>query len=177
MKRSTILILSDLHYAGAAEQIRRDFEWCDIPNPWLRGLAKQYYRHLWMRDPLAHNGQLDRFLGHSEPPECVIANGDFSCDSAFVGLSDDAALASAQECLDKLRTKFGDRFHATIGDHELGKTGLFGTRGGMRLASWTRTVDDLRLAPCWRVTLGNYVLLGVTSSLIALQTYSNEAKH
>ena len=174
MSRSTILIVSDIHYAGAAEQTRRDFEWRSIARPWLRLLAKQYYRHIWMRDPFAHNGQLDRFLSHPESPDCVIANGDFSCDSAFVGVSDDAAFASAQECLVKLRDKFGAHFHATIGDHELGKVWLFGERGGMRLASWARAVDGLGLNPFWRVTRGNCVLLGVTSSLIALPVYQRD---
>ena len=174
MSRSTILIVSDLHFAGAAEQTRRDFEWRGIARPWLCLLAKLYYHHIWMRDPFAHNGQLERFLSHPEPPDCVVANGDFSCDSAFVGVSDDAAFQSAEECLGKLRAKFPGKLHCTLGDHELGKVWLFGERGGMRLASWTRAVDGLGLKPFWRVTRGNYVLLGVTSSLIALPVYRRD---
>lgn len=174
VSHSNILIVSDIHYAGAAEQARRDFEWRGLPQPGLRCLARLYYRHIWMRDPFAHNARLDCFSSHPEPPDCVVANGDFSCDSAFVGVSDDAAFASAQECLGKLRAKFGAQFHGTIGDHELGKVWLFGERGGMRLASWTRTVDGLGLQPFWRVTLGNYVLLGVTSSLLALPVYRRD---
>ena len=88
-----------------------------------------------------------------------------------VGVSDDAALQSARECLEKLRGKFGPNFRATYGDHELGKMSLLGKRGGIRLASFWRARDDLKLEPLWRVELGNNVLLGVTSSLVALPLF------
>jgi hypothetical protein len=48
---------------------------------------------------------------------------------------------------------------------------FFGGRGGMRLASWTRARQELGLEPFWQLTLGNYVLLGVVSSLIALPIF------
>ena len=83
------------------------------------------------------------------PVDGVIGNGDYSCDSAFIGVSDDAACQSAEECLAKLRAKFGGTFRATIGDHELGKFSLLGARGGMRLASYHRTCNELALEPFW----------------------------
>src|ERR1051325_6794788 len=109
----TVAILSDIHYASSAEQARgEDYEFRGIKNSLLRRAAKTYRHWIWLRHPLGQNGQLDRFLGEVNDVDCVIANGDYSCDSAFVGLSDDAARESAKECVEKLHTKFGERFHA-----------------------------------------------------------------
>src|SRR5262249_42766204 len=74
----------------------------------------------------------------------------------------------------KLRQRFGTALHATIGDHELGKISFLGGLGGMRLASYHRTVRELGLERFWRVELGRYVLIGVTSSLIALPVFEPE---
>jgi hypothetical protein len=75
--------------------------------------------------------------------------------------------------LEKLRRRFGEKVFFTIGDHELGKMSLFGNRGGLRLASWTRSLE-LKLEPFWCHDLGEYVLMGVTSSLLALPVYEPE---
>ena len=99
-----------------------------------------------------------------------MANGDYSCNSGFVGVSDPAAGQSAQECLGKLRAKFGDRARSTIGDHELGKQALFGG-GQMLLASWHTATETLGLPPFWQLVIGRYTLMGVTSTLIALPVY------
>ncbi|MEW6155808.1 MAG: hypothetical protein AB1813_00135 [Verrucomicrobiota bacterium] len=128
-----------------------------------------------MRDPFAHNHLLDRFLNEAPPVDRVIANGDFSCDSAFVGVCDAAAFASAEECLHKLRARFRELLLATIGDHELGKTSLVGGKGGLRLESWNRAVEGLQLKPFWRIELEDYLLIGITSSLVALPVYGQEA--
>lgn len=69
---------------------------------------------------------------------------------------------------EKLRARFAPNFRATMGDHELGKLSFFGGRGGMRLAAFHRARQELGLPSFWRVELGNYVILGVTSSLLAL---------
>lgn len=172
--KNTILIVSDIHYAGAGERERRGHETKIIANPLLRKAVKAYRHFIWMRDPFGHNHLLDRFLNHAGSVDYVVANGDYSCDTAFVGVSDDAACASAKECLIKLRGKFGGKFQAAIGDHELGKMSLFGGAGGMRLASWHSAQSDLFLEPFWRVEMGRYVLMGVTSSLIALPVYAPE---
>jgi hypothetical protein len=168
----TVAILSDIHYAGAAERARGDdFEFRDLRNPLLREVFRMYRHLIWMRHPLRHNAQLDRFLGEVGNVDYVVANGDYSCGSGFVGVSDDAALQSAAECLDKLREQFGDRLRLTFGDHELGKLSVLGARGGMRLASWRRATGELGLQPYWRLELGHYVLLGVVSSLVALPVF------
>src|SRR5258708_1968433 len=136
MARSlTLGILSDVHYASAAEQARgKDYENIGIPNPLLRLGVRLYRRFIWLREPLQKNYLLDRFIDQGGDPDYVIANGDYSCDSSFVGVSDEAACQSVRECLGKLRSKFADRLCVNFGDHELGKVSFFGGRGGMRLA-------------------------------------------
>jgi hypothetical protein len=42
----------------------------------------------------------------------------------------------------------------------------------MRLASWRRAIDELGLRSFWKHELGNYVLQGVVSSLVALPVFS-----
>lgn len=173
-ERTTIVVLSDPHYAGAEERKRRGFQWRHLRHPLRRRLARAYYHHVWLRDPFAHNELLDRVIEQAGSADIVVANGDYSCDSAFVGVSDDAALASAEECVTRLRRAFGERLRLTIGDHELGKVWLFGGRGGLRLESWRRTVEKLHLRPFWSMDAGRHTLLGVTSSLIALAVFEAE---
>lgn len=170
MSRPLILaILSDPHYAGAAERlVGDDYEYRDLVNPWLRR-AYHFYRHfIWLRHPLRQHGQLDRFLAEVGPVDYAIANGDYACSTGFIGLAHDPSFESARECVGKLRAHFGARLRLVCGDHEFGKLSLIGGRGGMRLAGWYRTVNDLGIEPFWRLDVGRYTLLGVTSSLIAL---------
>jgi 3',5'-cyclic AMP phosphodiesterase CpdA len=173
-----IVILSDVHYASAAEQARgEDYEFRDLSNPLLRLIVRIYRRYYWLRHPLSQNYLLDRFLDQATPlnPDYVIANGDFAVNTAFLGLSDEAAFQSARECLEKLRSRFGEKLRATYGDHELGKLSFFGGRGGMRLESWKRAWEELGMEPFWQLALGSYLLVGVVSSLIALPVYLSEA--
>jgi hypothetical protein len=168
----TIAIVSDIHYASAAEQARgNDYEFRGIDSPFARLLLRFFRYFIWQRQPLGRNYLLDRFLVQTSNADHLIANGDYSCNSGFVGISDDAAFQSAQECLGKLRAQFGANMRATFGDHELGKIGFFNGKGGMRLASWRRARADLGLEPFWRLEIGRYVLMGVTSSLIALPIF------
>jgi hypothetical protein len=124
-----------------------------------------------MREPLNQNYLLERFFEQIGPIDYLIANGDYCCNTAAVGVSEDAACQSAKECLQKLRSKFGMRLQINYGDHELGKMSFFGGRGGMRLASWRRAREELGLEPFWRVTLGRYVMIGLVSSLVALPVF------
>jgi hypothetical protein len=167
----TVAILSDVHYAGAAERARgNDYEFRTIANPFLRAVARAYRHVIWMRHPLDQAPQLDRFLAEVGPADYLVANGDYSCDSGFVGMSDPAAGQSARECIGKLRAKFGERARFTIGDHELGKRALFGG-GQMRLTSWHIATETLGLPPFWQLAIGRYTLVGMTSSLIALPAH------
>jgi len=170
-----LLLLSDVHFAAAAEQARGDdYELVGVTNPLLRLGLKCHHRFFWLHRQLHQNHLLDQFLEQAGPADHVIANGDFSCDTGFIGVSDDAACESARISLGRLRDKFGVKFHATFGDHELGKRGFIGGQGGMRLASFHRAQTELGLKPCWQLEAGNYVLLGVVSSLLALPVYEAE---
>lgn len=170
-----LFVISDVHYAGAAEQARHDFCNTIISHPLRRLVVRAYRWFIWMRDPFGHNHLLDKFLGAASNADLVIANGDYSCDSAFIGVADDAAFQSAQECLAKLRAQFRDTFHATIGDHELGKKTLAADAGGLRIASYHRATEGLGLKAFWQFDLGNHVLIGVTSTLLALPVFESEA--
>ncbi len=174
--RIRIAILSDPHYAGAAERARGgDYELRAIANPLLRAAVRLYRHFIWMRNPFDQSRQLDRFLNEIGPVECVVANGDYSCDSGFVGVSDPAAFASAEECVGKLRARFGGRIRFTHGDHDLGKLPIVGDHGGMRLASWSRATERLNLPAFWQLPLENYLLLGVSSPLITLPAHQADA--
>jgi hypothetical protein len=171
-QRFKIAILSDIHYAGAAEQARGDdYEYRDLPNPFLRQAVRAYRHFIWMRHPLRQGKQLDRFLAEVGHVDYVVANGDYACSTGFVGLADDASFESARECVGKLREKFGDSLRLNFGDHEVGKLSIFGARGGMRLAGWHRSVEQLGIAPFWTLELGRYALIGIVSTLVALPVF------
>lgn len=174
MSRSfRLALLSDIHYAGPAERARgEDYDYRDVANPLLRHAYHAYRHFIWLRHPLRQNGQLDRFLAEVGQVDYAIANGDYSCSTAHLGLSDDAAFESATECIGKLRARFGPQLRLTFGDHELGKFSLGGERGGMRLAGWRRSTDELGIQPFWQLELGRYVLIGVVSTLLALPLYA-----
>ena len=168
----TIAILSDIHHAGPIEQARgEDYEFRNISNPFLRFVDRAYRHLVWLRHPLEQGRQLDRFLAEIGPVDYVVANGDYPCDTAYGGVSDPGSFQSAQECLGKLRSRFGNRVRFTIGDHELGKMMLFGGKGGMRFASWQIATRQLALQPFWQLAVGRYLLLGVASPLVALPAF------
>lgn len=174
-RRFQVAVLSDVHYAGPREQAEGDdYETRVIQNPCLRFALRLYREHIWLRYPLRQNGQLDRFLTEVPTVDYVIANGDYCCNTSALGLSDDAAMESAQTCVSKLRQRFGDRLHLNFGDHELGKLRLMGARGGLRLKSWERGLTELGVRPFWRLELGDYVLFNCVSTLIALPVFEHD---
>ena len=171
-RTATLLVLSDVHYASAAEQARGQYlELEDISHPLLRLLLQSYHRFVWMHRPLSQNYLLESCLGQAGPATMAVLNGDLACDTSSVGVSDDATLSSARECLAPLQERFGPNLRVTWGDHELGKINLSGVRGGMRLDSFHRVRNELKLPPFWRMEMGRYVLLGVASSLVALPVF------
>jgi hypothetical protein len=173
MRNCTVGIVSDIHYASAAEQARgHDYEMRAITNPLVRSLARFYRHYLWQRHPLLNNHLLDQFLERASGFDYLIANGDYSCNTAFVGVSDDAACQSVLECVGKLRQQFGPNLRVVYGDHELGKVPMFASNGGLRLASWRRARQEIGLDPFWCLEIGRYVLLGVVSTLVALPTFA-----
>jgi hypothetical protein len=174
MSRKTILVVSDIHYACEAERLRHGHELHVVKNWFARTFVRLYRDHFWLRNPTEHNHLLDQFFLVAPQADYVVANGDYSCNTAFIGVADDAACQSARECLSKLRGRFSPNFSETFGDHELGKTSLFGDAGGTRIASWHRAQTDLGLKPFWTVEIGNHVLMGVVSTLIALPVFEPE---
>jgi hypothetical protein len=173
-KRIKFLICSDIHYASDLEKQRGSYEVNAIESAFWRAVVRNYRRYYWLRDPFAHNHLLEQILQPPFEPDWVVANGDYSCDSAFIGMCDPAALQSAKESLGALRTRFPEKVLAVFGDHELGKMSLGGGKGGMRLKSLEIAQSELGLEPLWTRRFGNYVLLGVTSSLIAMPIYIRE---
>ena len=103
---ATVLIVSDIHHAGPAERERVGYELDCAPNWPVRQLVRAYRGLVWQRDPLGTGRFLEAFLRRSGAADFVIANGDFNADSRFVGVSDAAAYASAEECLGRLRARF-----------------------------------------------------------------------
>lgn len=167
-----LAILSDIHFAGAGERARgNDYEVSHIRKPLVRALVKTYRNVLWLRNPVDQNHLLDQFLAKVGSPDYVIALGDYACDTAFLGVGDDAVCESVRDCLEKLRQRFGDRFWPVLGDHDLGKVNLLGDRGAMSLASWRRATGQLGIEPFWQRKLGRYVLIAVASSLVALPVF------
>src|SRR5690606_24730955 len=108
-------------------------------------------------------------------PNLAIANGDYSCDSAFIGVADPAARQSAHECLSKLRLRIGERFRAVFGDHDPGKKSLCSGQGGLRLESLRIAQAALELQPFWTARVGRYLLVGITSTLAAMPVFRKEA--
>ncbi|MDB6025183.1 MAG: hypothetical protein JWM68_1406 [Verrucomicrobiales bacterium] len=174
MSRKTILVVSDIHYACEAEQARHGQEFRGVKNAFTRALLHAYRDYFWLKNPTRQNHLLDQFFLHATGADYVVANGDFSCNTGFIGVGDDAACQSAQECLGKLRRQFAPNFSGVFGDHELGKTSMAGNLGGMRLTSWHRAIIDLKLQPFWSVEFGDWLLIGVVSSLIALPVFEAE---
>lgn len=169
-----LLVVSDIHFAGPAEQARRGFEERAAAGPWLRTGVRAYRRYLWLADPMAHNHRVDAILKREPNPDAVVGNGDFTLDSAFVGVSDDAACASAKECLDRLRTAYPGRFQGILGDHEIGKKSFVGGAGGVRQLSLERCETDLGLPVLWRSEVGKWNLIGVASTLASWPMFRTE---
>ena len=112
-----LLILSDVHYAGPLEQKRSRYETRSVDHPAARMVLNIYRRYIWLRDPFAHNHLLPALCHQAGEVDHVIGNGDFSCDSAFIGVSDPAARQSAELCLGYLRERYGEKFQPVLGDH------------------------------------------------------------
>jgi len=160
-----------VHYAAAAEQaLGNDYEIRSVRNPLARPLVRFHRHYIWLRHPLSQSYLLDKFLNEAPESDLVIANGDYSCDCASLGLSNELTFQSVQECLGKLRNKYDSKLRLVVGDHELGKISFFGARGGMRLESW-RCLGKVGLVPFWRFEVGNYVIFAIVSSLVALPIF------
>jgi hypothetical protein len=167
-------LVSDVHYASPEEAARGATIFDPIQGRLRRWFIQLYRRRLWLRDPFGHNHLFERFLAETRGLDSAVANGDYSCDSAYIGVSDPCALTSARTCLRRLRGQFTGRFLATMGDHEIGKKMLGAEAGGLRLRSYHLARHDLALDACWTEDVGRYRMIGITSTLVALPIYEIE---
>ncbi len=169
-----IVVVSDIHHACAAEQARRGYEERAAGGRVARVMLRAYRRFVWLDDPMAHNHRLPEIIRGEPRPDVVVGNGDFCLDTAFVGVSDDAALASAGESLGLLRSAYGDRFMANAGDHEFGKKSFVGGAGGVRRLSLERCESKLGIPVVWSKACGRWHLVGVASSVADWPLFERE---
>lgn len=170
-----LLVLSDVHWAGPAEQARAGHESRVVGNPVLRLVARLWRRWVWLAVPHGHNHRLAAIIERAGTADWVLANGDFTLDTGFVGVSDDAAFESSRECLRRLREAYADRLLTTIGDHDLGKMSLFGGAGGVRQRSLERCEQELGLKRFWVREGGEgVVFIGIASTLAAWPMFAPE---
>ena len=94
--RRRILLISDIHYASDLERARGDYETRTVSQPLLRYFLKMYRRLIRRRDPFAMNGLLDTFIDAESSADLCLGVGDYSCDSAFIGVADYAASLRAR---------------------------------------------------------------------------------
>ncbi|MBI1841135.1 MAG: metallophosphoesterase [Verrucomicrobia bacterium] len=170
-----LVIVSDIHYAGPRERERAGKISGDRTRPWQRMLVRAYRKYFWLADPFEHNGLLDQFLAAAGDPDWVVANGDYACDSAYLGMMDEEAFESASLSVGLLRARFGDRLRLVLGDHEIGKRSLTGNYGGLRMASLDRAVGELGIPEFWTRTQGPWTLIGVNSTLLAFPVFREES--
>ncbi len=169
-----VAVVSDIHFASAAECARgADYETRIIANPAARLFLRFHRRYVWLREPLKKNYLLDDFLSRADA-DFLVANGDFSCDTGFVGVADDGSLDSVSQCLARMRSVYGERMAVTWGDHDLGKKSFYGTTGGMRLESARLLENELGAPAFWEREFNGIVFAGVSSSLVALDALEEE---
>lgn len=169
-----LLVLSDVHRAGAMEQGRRGFDSRAVANPFLRTFQRVYRRYVWMDDPMAHNHLLEAIVRRVPDPAWVVANGDFTLDTGFVGVSEEGAFESASEAIGILRRAYGGRLRCTMGDHDIGKKSFIGDSGGVRRRSLERCESDLGIPRLWHEDFPGWRWIGVTSTLAAWPVFRPE---
>ncbi len=169
-----LLVLSDVHRAAAMEQGRRGFDSRAVANPFLRTFQRVYRRYVWMDDPMAHNHLLEVIVRRVPVPAWVVANGDFTLDTGFVGVSEEGAFESASEAIAILRRAYGGRLRCTMGDHDIGKKSFIGDSGGVRRRSLERCESDLGIPRLWHEDFPGWRWIGVTSTLAAWPVFRPE---
>ncbi|HTI71947.1 MAG TPA: metallophosphoesterase [Candidatus Limnocylindria bacterium] len=169
-----VLIVSDLHYASEGEKARANNDWRAAPTLPQKIITRTWGHYFWLRDPFGHNHRLSEIVEKHPAPDWVVVNGDYTVDTAFVGVSDGAAFASASQCLMDLRKAWPRKLLLNIGDHDLGKKSLFGGIGGLRLKSLQRMVGPLDVPLAWVQDIGHFRLIGLASSVAALAVFREE---
>lgn len=168
------LVISDIHYASDAEKTLGENELQGIYNPFFRMVAFFFRYFFWLRHPHAHNDKLLKFLEKAPQAEMVVGCGDYSNDAGNTGASFPAAFQSTQEVFRLIQERFGHTFISVAGDHEIGKIGLFGKKGGPRLASWEIIQKELNIKPFWHRQFGIWHFFGLNSFIISLPNIEKE---
>ena len=177
-----LAILSDLHVLGPGEQ--------QETSEYIRTLGhegthlKRHVRrslnhlrnHFWHSHPEARTECFIEALQqvHAYNPDWVVVNGDYAGDHVGVGLSDDHTFESTHHAVSLIRGVFPGRTIFNFGDHDVGKYNTLRRCGGIRLESLDRG-EQLGLQSFWQLEVGDYMLIGVNSSLITLELYLPEA--
>jgi len=170
----TLGLLSDIHYASAAEQARGDdYEYRGLKNPLLRRLLRLHRHYIWLRAPLRQNHLLDRFLERSGR---WTTSWPTATSPATPG-----ARPERRRLLSKRQRVLGTPPRAVrragavhLRRPRAGKNQPRGNAGGMRLASYRRATEELGLKPFWRLDLDRYCLIGITSTLVALPLFAKD---
>ena len=169
-----LLIVSDLHFASAGEKLRQHSDQAAATTFVQKLITRTWGHYFWLRCPCDHNLRLGAILAREQRYDWLVANGDYTVDNAFVGVSDDASYESAAECLSQIRAAAPGRNLLTIGDHDLGKKSLFGGKGGLRIRSLERMTKSLGVSMTWSHEIGPWLLIGITSSVAALPVFAEE---
>ena len=171
---SRLLIVSDLHFASAGEKIRQHSDQAAASNLVQKLITRIWGHYFWLRSPCDHNHRLAEILKLEPERDWLIANGDYTVDNAFVGVSDNASHESAAECISQIRAAAPGRTLLNIGDHDLGKKSLFGGEGGLRIKSLERMTQSLGVPLVWNREIGPRVMIGIASSVAALPVFEEE---
>lgn len=178
-----VAVISDMHVLGPGEAERLQRIAFDLgarhsflARKWNRALLR-LRRRLWNWHPefretvfLKALDDIARF-----DADRIVANGDYGGDAVGVGVSDAASFESVRRVVDLLRNTFPDRCRFVIGDHELGKHSTELRRGGIRIESLRRCAEELALPPWWMEQAGPFHLVGLASTLLALDLFLPEA--
>ena len=114
-KTFCIAVVSDVHYAADEERARcADFySLREIKNPAARIAERAFHHFIWLRDHGAHNDLFDKFLAAAGQPDLVVANGDFSCNTAQAGLKENLNIGQ-NESLHQHGTMLGFEFSSSV---------------------------------------------------------------
>ncbi len=178
-----LAVISDIHVLGPGEAERLQRIALDLgarhsflARKWNRALLR-IRRRLWNWHPQFRETVFLKALDDIArfDADRIVAVGDYGGDAAGVGVSDDASFESVRRVTDLLRATFPDRCRFVIGDHELGKHSTELRRGGIRLESLRRCVENLGMPAWWMERVGPFHLIGLTSTLLALDLFLPEA--
>lgn len=178
-----VAVLSDVHVLGPGEERKErrvaaelGADRSAVSRGWRRALHR-LRRRFWNWHPAPREACFLRALDEiaARHPDLVVANGDYGGDVGGIGLSDPATFASVAHVVEMIRATFPGRARFVFGDHEIGKYSTALQRGGIRLESLRRGEKEIGIASHWVERQGDFLLVGVHSTLLALDLFLPEA--